>query len=145
MNSESSDLKPYPISLCTHNVWICSWWQTKCYHYNKLEKTDTYVPSGDSHRNGALYSNRTIAPRGYNTVGLVGCKLQGLFHKICMSIVSSLWSRDFLSTFFLLVTLGQNGQWVLVKWDILSSSTKQNDMHDGQNGQWFLIKLNILC
>jgi hypothetical protein len=44
LNIESSDLKPDPISFCTHNVWICSWQQTECYHYNKLEEIDKYVP-----------------------------------------------------------------------------------------------------
>jgi hypothetical protein len=44
LNIESSDLKPNPISLCTHNVCICSWQQTECYHYNKLEETNRYVP-----------------------------------------------------------------------------------------------------
>jgi hypothetical protein len=34
-----------------------------------------------------------------------GRKLQELFHKICMSTVSNLVSRDFLSTLFLLVTI----------------------------------------
>jgi hypothetical protein len=44
LNIQGFDLKPNPIKFCTHNVWICSWQQTKCYHYNKLEKIARYVP-----------------------------------------------------------------------------------------------------
>jgi hypothetical protein len=44
LNTKSFDLKLDPISLCIHNVWISSWQQTECYHYNNLEKTNKYVP-----------------------------------------------------------------------------------------------------
>jgi hypothetical protein len=48
------------------------------------------VPFGDSHGYGTLCFNKIVAPRGYNSAGLAGCKLQELFHRICMSIVSNL-------------------------------------------------------
>jgi hypothetical protein len=41
---EGSNLKLDPIRFCTHNVWICSWRQTECYNYNKLEEIAWYVP-----------------------------------------------------------------------------------------------------
>jgi hypothetical protein len=44
LNTESSDLKLDPINFCTHNVWICSWQQTECYHYNNLKDIYKYVP-----------------------------------------------------------------------------------------------------
>jgi hypothetical protein len=43
------NLKPYLIRFWTHDVWICSWQQSECYHYNKFLKTTRYVPIGDSH------------------------------------------------------------------------------------------------
>jgi hypothetical protein len=84
LNIKSSNLKPNPINTCTHNVWICFWQQLEGYHYSKLEEIDRYVPFGDSHGYGTLCYDRTVAPRGCNNAGLVGCKLQELFHKICM-------------------------------------------------------------
>jgi hypothetical protein len=75
LNTTGSDLKPYLIRFWTHVVWICSWQQIECYHYNKLEDTTRYVPIGDSHQNVEFCSNRKIAPRNSNSVGLVVSKM----------------------------------------------------------------------
>jgi len=46
--------------------------------------------SGDTYRNEVSYSDRAVAPRGDSNAALAGCKLQELFHRICMSTVSNL-------------------------------------------------------
>jgi len=75
LNIEGSDLKPYLIRFWIHDVWICSWQQTECYHYNKLEESTKYVPIGDSHWNVELCSDRIITPRDYSNDGLVISKM----------------------------------------------------------------------
>jgi hypothetical protein len=48
-------------------------------HYSNLEEIAMYVPFENSHGYGTSCFDRTIAPRGCNNAGLVGCKLQELF------------------------------------------------------------------
>jgi hypothetical protein len=90
LNTKSSDLKPDPISSCIHNVWICSWQQLEGYHYSNLEETNKYVPSEDLHGYGASCSDRIVAPRGCNSAGLAGCKLEELLHRIQMFTMNNL-------------------------------------------------------
>ncbi len=105
LNIESSDLKPNPINFCIHNVWICSWQQTECYHYNKLEKIYRYVPL-EIHI--GMEHSILIGQKHQKVIAMPnwqpqGCKLQELFHRIYVSIVSILWLGDFLSTLFFLL------------------------------------------
>jgi hypothetical protein len=71
LNTEGSNFKPYLIRFSIHDVWICSWKQFECYHYNKLEETTKYVPIGYSHRNAKFCFDRIILLGYYSNVELV--------------------------------------------------------------------------
>jgi hypothetical protein len=75
LDTKGSDLKPYLIKFWIHSVWICTWQQIDYYHYNKLEEITRYVPIGDSHQNVEFCSNKTIAPKDSNSVGLAISKM----------------------------------------------------------------------
>jgi hypothetical protein len=75
LNIEGSDLKPYFIRFWTHNVQICTWQQSNCYHYNKLEEITGYVPIRDSHQNVEFCYDRKITPKVSSNAKLVVSKL----------------------------------------------------------------------
>jgi hypothetical protein len=58
-------------------MWIYSWQQLESYQYNNLEETEMYVQSKNLLERTSCF-DRTVAPKGYNSVGLAGMYAVGI-------------------------------------------------------------------